>query len=150
MERFIREAQTLDLQPLLGYKLLKELIEDYEASPSLNTAIYSNLYNGVEYDCGGNATYYCEGVAIFLAYATYYRIIRENSFNVTAFGVVQKNDQNSEPLSDERLSGLISMVKEKVDYYRKSIKDFLCEENSLYTSYYPEKKRTINYKLIGD
>jgi len=143
--RFIKDAENMDVVPLLGYPLYKALLDNYNSSPSLPTEKYEKLYSGTDYD-----EEYCFGIEAYIAYCVYYRMLRENSIQMTAFGVVKKTDSNSEPLGGDDLTGIINIAKEKADFYRKSIERYLRCNYGTYPLYSNSKKRNINYKSIGD
>ncbi len=106
LSMYIDEARRLDLQVALGAELLAKI--DANAG-----AAYNTLIAGGTYTYGTPAvTYTFAGLKKALCYFVYARMIKANSVNVTAFGVVTKTDPNSEIASDKRL---MMMANESYD-----------------------------------
>lgn len=148
--RFIRESQIFDIQPLIGQELLEDLLAEIDVSPELSTTKLYDLYYGKTYLVG--TTYYrTEGIQMLHAYCAYKRILEENSINLTAFGVVQKIDELSQPITDGQMNMILSKVNEKVIALKAQIYDYLCAHSTTYTEWKGWKnKRNINIKLIGE
>lgn len=89
----IDDAEFLDLRPLLGRKLLKAL-EDNKT----DGGAYQLLLEGGEYTYDGE-DYKQPGVEKVLSLFAYPRYILHGGFTDTAFGFVEKSNQDSTPVS---------------------------------------------------
>ena len=89
---YIEEAETLWLKPIIGAKLYREIEAD---KPS-----FSDLINGVLYD---NDTKDFPGLGITMGYLSFSRFVRNQNVNITAFGVVIKRGDLSEPAEDKTI-----------------------------------------------
>lgn len=151
MTRFIRESQIFDVIPLLGWDLTNALLNDLNTSPPLQTERFSLLYNGGECENNSGDKYYLHGIKMFHAYCTYKRLLDENSVNLTAFGVVQKIDELSQPLTDVQMAMITNKVNEKVMALRDNVYNFLCMKSADYNEW--KNYQIKNYrkiKVIGD
>jgi hypothetical protein len=86
---YVDEVEQIYVAPRLGAKVFKE-ISDYDGS---GDAELSLLWSGGYYD---DDTRVFAGLKKAYCYLAYSRFIRNQSVNVTAFGVVQKTGQFSE------------------------------------------------------
>lgn len=85
----IREAQLIDIKPLLGERLFYKIL----AAP----ADYEALLTGGEYTYNGE-TYHSNGLKMVLCYYAYARYIYFGSAIDTPFSVVEKLNDNSRPV----------------------------------------------------
>lgn len=90
LKPYIEEVEKLLLMPAFGASLFRKIDEERE--------MYGELYSGGYYDDGKR---WFAGLSAAAGYLVYSRLVRDQSCNVTAFGVVQKVSQYSEPM-DER------------------------------------------------
>jgi hypothetical protein len=91
---YVDEVEQIYVAPRLGAKVFKE-ISDYDGS---GDAELSLLWSGGYYD---NDTRVFAGLKKAYCYLAYSRFIRNQSVNVTAFGVVQKTGQFSEAIDSK-------------------------------------------------
>lgn len=124
LEPYIMEAQDIDLRLFLGDELYIELVNDFEVSPSLATQIYNDLYNGKTYTFGGR-TYKHEGIVPILSYFTYARYVANSQVTSTKYGVVQKKNDFSDPLSEKTVSRLVQQARSQGIVYQERVKLFL-------------------------
>ena len=136
LDPHILEAQNFDLRPFLGDEFFLDLINDFTASPSLDT--YSDLFNGGSYTYGGN-TYYNDGIKQFLVYSVYARYTSNSNVIATASGFVQKTNQYSEGVPEKTISRLITQSRSGADTCLHSIKEFLQRNSADYPLYKCEK-----------
>lgn len=117
LRNFIREAENIDIRPVIGVDVWRRLSEygpvqidnegtlllDEKGHPILVNTTYAvsdeeaKLLLGGYYtsDCGCEE--YFEGLLLALGYFAYARLVREQSLNVTAYGVVIKEGELSSP-----------------------------------------------------
>lgn len=93
MRPYIEEADKLYLLPLIGAWLHKD-IED-------NRNEYDFLFNGGYYDDNKK---HLTGLREAMGYLSYSRFIRNQNVNTTAFGVVIKKADYSEPADDRTIT----------------------------------------------
>ena len=84
---YIQEAESIDVAPFIGV----DVYQGIDENPQDNQTIL----NGGYYDRDGE-TFKMDGLIKVISYFAYARLIRGNSTNVTAFGVVSKNSQYSD------------------------------------------------------
>jgi hypothetical protein len=116
MQPYIRETEMLEIMPVIGAGLYKEIIErryanltdnsenqiqdNSENNVILNDEEFFELLEGGYFkDCGKNMQYQ-DGLITAIAYLTYARAIIQNGINFTAFGIVTKKTETSEPTDD--------------------------------------------------
>jgi hypothetical protein len=141
---YVREAQRLDVLPAVTQR-----VWDY-IEQNLDEEIVKKLLIGGSYSYKGH-DYSFQGLEATIAMFTYARIIRNNSINVTAFGVVQKTIQDSAPAqsgeisraANEAFSVGVAYLKECVEYL-KSEDDFDFENCAF------EPRRRLKFRIIGD
>lgn len=88
---YIEDAQRLDLKPLLGERLYYELAN--------NATAHSDLLNGGTYSYDGK-TYDHPGLKKVLSLFAYARYVMFGSYTDTAFGFVEKSNQDSKSVGD--------------------------------------------------
>lgn len=93
VETYIREAQSLDILPAIGAEEFDRLNAE-TPSPELSSDEQLLLNGGVYEDSAGIKRRF-EGLKAALAYLAYARFIRNHQLNVTPFGVVFKEGDES-------------------------------------------------------
>lgn len=148
IDQYIREAQVMDLKPILGRKLYYDFIENY------TDAKYLDLLNGAEYDEDG-VTVQFEGVKPILVYYSFARILQYYGSNPTRFGLVKKLAENSEPLSTKEIQAMISQAKAGAISYQDELFRFLNENTDTYPLWKGQKgaqrkrRRTVKINSVG-
>lgn len=141
---YIQEAQQFDLKSLLGDEFYVALLKDFEASPSLQT--YYDLWNGHEWTFAGH-TYRHSGLKAVLIYFTYARYLASANSEVTAFGIVSKKTEQSEPISEKVLLRRIDDARTGARAYYDDVEKYMChfpDDFQLWLqSCAPKKKRGI-------
>lgn len=94
IEPYIQEVAEMFVIPQLGAKIYKAIEEG--TAPWIE-----ELKQGGYYD---DDTAYFAGLTSAVAYLAYSRMIRNQSVNVTAFGVVRKNGELSEQLDEATIA----------------------------------------------
>ena len=93
VEIYIREAESLDILPAVGaeeYDRLTAGTPDPELSGDEQL-----LLSGGTYEDEGGVKHRFEGLKVALAYLAYARFVRNHQLNVTPFGVVYKDGDES-------------------------------------------------------
>jgi hypothetical protein len=140
----ILEAQDFDLRPILGDEFYFALVEDFEASPSLQ--VYAALFNGCNYTYNGRQ-YSHEGIKAFLVYATYARYIANSNVIATPTGMMHKVNQFSEHVSEKTIARLVEQARSGaemqkirfVDFLNRNVNDYplwrvFCKKDTPYTA----------------
>jgi hypothetical protein len=143
LKPFILEAQEFELRPFLGEEFYIAFKDDFDASPSLST--YEDLFNGVTYTYSGKQ-YQHEGLKAMLIYYAYARYLSNSQSHSTAFGMVQKVNENSQPISEKTLTRLVSQAVAGAKVYEQRVKDYLIRNSATYTLYECVNK---NYRSGG-
>lgn len=105
LRNFIREAENIDIRPSIAVDLFRrldgmgpfsvvngEISGDYDLTTEEKSLLVGGYYSS---DCGCEE--YFEGLLLALGYFAYARLVREQSLNVTAYGVVIKEGELSSP-----------------------------------------------------
>jgi hypothetical protein len=142
LEPYILEAQEFDLRPLLGDELYNAVVEDFEASPSLQ--VYGDLFNGSDWTVGSH-TYKHNGLIPVLCYFAYARYKTNSNVEDTAFGTVTKRNIESEPVSEKTIARQSDQARSGAMAYWYKVEKFLCdnsEDYDLWVNGCKPKKRT--------
>ena len=111
IDQYIREAESLWVLPALGadvYKAIDVAPENY--TPALEGCYYDDN------------TKHHEGLITAIAYLAYSRFIRSQSINVTAFGVVMKRGEFSQPIDPKSISMAAGDAeKTGIEYLRQTV-----------------------------
>lgn len=129
---YVDEVEQIYVAPRLGAKVFKE-ISDYDGSGDDALTL---LWTGGYYDDDKRIFAGLKKACCYLAYS---RFVRNQNINVTAFGVVQKTGQFSEP-TDGKIVLAMARDAESIgmDYlencikYLTFIKKIQCESKSNY------------------
>ena len=127
---YVTEAQDLDIRPFLGDPLYYAFIEGVLASPQ--TEIYTDLLNGKEYVKDDHTIYFC-GLKTVIAYFAYARFVKNQSAQVTRFGITKKVTDYSEPISDEKVADMSGEARSNAMGYLSQVETFLDENDATYT-----------------
>lgn len=97
---YIVEAQQIDLRSILGDSLYVDFMTRVDVTADSKYAVYQELLKGKNYTYSGTV-YEHPGLIGYLAYMSLAKIYAGNSINVTKYGVTQKKQEDSEPVSRE-------------------------------------------------
>lgn len=145
IETYIRESESIDIKSALGDALfidVKEYPEKYEL-----------LLDGGTYEdkCGEKKIFM--GIKTALAYYTYARIVKNGDFNVTRYGLMQKEDEySSRPDIKEKVMAYNDAFS-IADRYLKECVWFLEEKKDDYPLYKGNGKIKANrtvFRILGD
>lgn len=125
IERFIREAQDLDLPQVMCQEFYYDLLKNYQS------AKYQKLIHGDKYTVGGIEIEF-PGLKAVLSYFTYSRYVMDSNISDTPFGMVQKTNEFSQPISstekrdrrDKSISDAHTYWQRVVDYLNAKKADF--------------------------
>lgn len=168
---YIREAELLDLEPVIGADL-------YEKLTNIGTIVLDDAQTQLQDEDGGdtyieaegdlpnnefkllNGGYYkdeCgvrhrfEGIKKALAYFSYARFVRNHSTQVTPFGIVNKLGDDSNP-ADARSIAAISADAHRIaeDYLAHAMKFWHCVERARANAAHGSNPRKKRFVAIGD
>lgn len=125
----IIEAQEFDLRPFLGDEFYIDLLEDFEASPSLVT--YSDLYNGVNYTYS-DRKFKCDGIAKLVVHYVWARYLMMANIHSTPEGLVQKKTEFSDPITEAARARIVSQAKSQSVVIQETIKRYLDRNRTSY------------------
>lgn len=122
MNPFISDAQYLDIKPLLGDRLYFALDSESKTDPKSDRFI--DLMQGGIYEYKGN-DYDNPGLEKVLSIFSYSRYVLLGSFTDTAFGFVQKSDQDSTPVGDAQKRNIHKMEQQSAMRYFAEVALFI-------------------------
>lgn len=108
----IRESTDIDLEEVVGTKMLKklkELVSTGDIQKEENE-LYKDLLDAAKY---------------FLAYATISRVVVISSAKIDNFGLSQADDEHVQALDMKEVFQLEKYYTNKADVYRKKLQDFI-------------------------
>lgn len=150
---YIDESEQLDIKNQIGESLFIDLLDYVGADDKTGFANYNLfLYGGTyEYETnqGTRAKKQIKGLIHALNYFVWARLIKNNNFTATSFGLVQKITDNSEPVSFKERNDVYGdaldiaqkYLGECIIYLKIHAKDF-----PLFKREY--KKSTFDFKII--
>jgi hypothetical protein len=122
LDPYILEAQEFDLKKLLGRELFIDLLDDFDASPSLTK--YEDLFNGLSYEYQ-DVKYQHRGLVPVLCYYSYARYILNSGGHSTDYGLRKKINQDSEEVSEKEKARRVTQAREGAVAYWNDVKVFL-------------------------
>lgn len=129
IDPYISEAQSQELQPLLGPAFYLAFVTDIDGgSPSPEN---TKLFEGGTYESGTLEIFF-RGVKEFLSYATFSRFVIRNNQQVTRFGVVQREVPESSPVSSAMANQERLDARAVMQGVQREISDFLDSQSSDY------------------
>jgi hypothetical protein len=150
--QFVSEAQMLDVKNWLGDALLLEIVGQAQTSPSSLTAKNELLLNGGSYEYGGR-NYHFQGLKAAIIYYAFGRFTNRSSVNYTAAGIVIKESDFSNPVSDKMVQRLETEARLTAEAIRDEVVRFLNRKKDdypLWRGCYNSQDRTRTFKVIGD
>jgi hypothetical protein len=146
----ILEAQEFDLKKIMGESFYLDLMDDFEAVPSLTK--YGDLFNGVQYTYNGNK-YEHAGIRAVLAYHSYARYVPDAQTQSTASGFVKKTNQYSEHVSDKSITRKAQQARSGAQAHWDDVRRYLERKSTDYPLFKCGKsgryKSGIKIKRIG-
>lgn len=151
---YILEAEMLDVIDSIGAKIYKAIDENTVNTLTYTTGTTTVTYDDSEYSILMNGGYYdeeekrCGGLINAIIYLAYGRFVKNNSLNVTAFGVVVKNGQLSEP-ADTKAVMIHSEESRKIGLeYLRQVYDYIVFKNGKVCG--TKQTNGLRFKVIGD
>ena len=145
---FIPEAEQLDVKPILGEQMYIDLLEAQTGTTlSVNQVL---LLDGGIYTVE-NRKYIFKGLKVAISYFVYSRLIRNADGQLTRFGFVDKNlNESDRPQLKEKLVAADDAAKSGNAYLNEVLQ--LIKLNDMDEVYvHPDKsKRTYTINAIGD
>lgn len=145
IETYIRESESIDIKSALGDAFYLDVREHPEK--------YALLLDGGTYEdkCGEKKIFM--GIKTALAYYTYARIVKNGDFNVTRYGLMQKEDEySSRPDIKEKVMAYNDAFS-IADRYLKECVMFLDDRKEEYPLYKGNGKIKANrtvFRILGD
>ena len=147
IEPYIREVEQLDIIPAIGASLYQQVtdenfIQSLESTGSATITIggiiiiitkeqWEKFLNGDYYTCGNSCgcdnVQYSAGLIAAISYLAYARMLPNHQVNITAFGVVNKTTNYSEPVDEKTLFRAANEARKiGLEYLRQSIDHLRC------------------------
>ena len=142
IDSFIREAENMDLKPVLGDSLLIAVKRDSTA--------FAALWNGVLYKTSTGEEKSFEGLKSALAYFTYARFVRNSDGNVTRTGFMVKDNEHSARASDAERQRAWNDVHAIGEKYLRDCMDFVKADEKCRSCCGIHKRIEGRYKVLGD
>lgn len=131
MDRWILEAQRMDIRPILGDAFYHDFVENFDVTGHAEYTNYQNLLNGTTYT-HNSETIKFEGLKPCVVYYTYARMIKNQQINVNPFSVTQKLVQESQQVSSATLKMQVDDAISSAVVYQQETVQFLETQISLY------------------
>jgi hypothetical protein len=156
---YITETEHIDIIDCLGALIYKTIDENTGttltytscsgATITFDATEYATLLNGGYYtSCDLSTTYYCGGLIPAIGYLAYARFVKNNSLNVTSYGVVIKQGQLSEP-ADTKAVMIHANESEKIGKeFLKSVYNYIVYKEGEVSG--TKDKSSSKFKVIGD
>lgn len=167
IEPYIKDAEILDVLPVIGASLYKQLDEldlglldnsgvsitnNQGEQINVDNKLYTDLLNGCYYECSDCACNedklrHSEGLISTIAYLAYSRLLPNHPINVTAFSVVYKHGEFSDKVDETALIRATNQAKNIGKEYLRQCIDYMkcmnliCEKKQI--------KRRSKFKAIG-
>jgi hypothetical protein len=126
IETFIQEAQDFDLKEIICRPFFFDILKNFQEVD------YQKLIHGETYiDKDGNEIEY-KGIKAVLVYFAYARYVFKGSVTDTGFGVVQKKNEYSDPISEKEKKDIRTSSRQDAMIYWKECEIYLNEKIELF------------------
>lgn len=122
---YIEDAELLDLKPLLGELLYNDIVDNS------GDAIYVDLLEPKTYTYDGK-NYKHSGLKKVLSIFANARYVIHGSYTDTGFGLVQKSNQDSQPVSETQKRNIYKKEQQTATAYFGAIALFLDRNKTVY------------------
>lgn len=112
LSAFINEAENLYIKPLLSEKLYNDIL-----SKGVALEPYRTLYEGGVYNSTDGEQVSFMGLRVAISYYVYAQNIMSGDFQATRYGMVIKDNDYSQPLSDKSRSAAYNNALEIASAY---------------------------------
>lgn len=143
IDPYIEEVQLIELQNVLGDALFYDLMLKFDTSGDPMYSKYQDLLNGVVYVVN-SVSIQCGGLVPMLCYYTLARFFRNNPINITRYGLVTKNTEESTPVEQPAVEAAIGELKSIGINYQNRVIEFLKAKATDYPLYQYNTKELIN------
>lgn len=142
IDSFIREAENMDLKPVMGDSLLYAVRRE----PTAFTA----LLNGGMYKSASGDIKTFEGLKSALAYFTFARFVRNGDGNVTRVGFTVKDNEHSTRASDVEKGRTYNDTRAIAERYLRECMDFVKVDEKCQSCCGERRRKEGKYKVLGD
>ena len=142
IDAFIREAENMDLKPVLGDALLHAVKAD--------SRVFSALLNGGMYETSSGEKRTFEGLKSALAYFTFARFVRNGDGNVTRSGFMVKDNEHSARASESEKERTYNDVRSIGERYLKECIEFVKYDEPCKACCRDSKPKGGKYRVLGD
>jgi len=150
--QFVSEAQLFDVKPWLGDELLNEISQQFSGSPSAVSDENLKLLNGGTYTYNSK-TYMFQGLKASIIYYAFARFTNRTPYNYTAAGIVSKQSDFSDPVSDKVIQRLETEANLMGEAVRDEVVLFLnrnSEDYPLWNKDCRSPQRRVTFTPMGD
>lgn len=144
----LREAQKMDLSPILGRPLYRDFITQVFDQNATMYDQYQDLLNGTDYVYNNNTIQY-EGIKPMLCYFAYARFLPKQPLNVVRFGVTTKQTDESTPVDPKILNQNVIDARGSAIHYQEDVTCFLQSNKDIYTLYEDKLSVSTNKNSIS-
>lgn len=142
MDSFIREAENMDLKPVLGDSLLYAVRR--------NPAEFTALLEGAMYKTASGETKTFEGLKSALAYFTFARFVRNGDGNVTRVGFTVKDNEHSARASEAEKERTYNDARAIAERYLRECMEFVRVDEKCRSCCGFLERKEGKYKVLGD
>lgn len=141
IDSFIREAENMDLKPVIGDALLYAVKKDSER--------YAPLLMGGLYETPQGELKSFEGLKSALAYFTFARFVRNGDGNVTRSGFMVKDNEHSARASETEKERAYNDAKSIAERYLSECMEFVKQNEECAKCCKPVRKAS-KFKILGE
>lgn len=142
IDSFIREAENMDLKPVMGDSLLYAVRRDSSA--------FVTLLGGGMYRLPSGEVRTFEGLKSALAYFTFARFVRNGDGNVTRSGFMVKDNEHSTRASDAEKERAYNDARAIAERYLRECMEFVRHDETCKACCGERKSSGGRYKVLGD
>ena len=139
LDPYILEAQYFDLRPILNDAFYADFLLRVKLTADGLFTVYQELLNGKDYTVDGVKVRF-PGIIPFLVYMAFGRFVIQHPVQVTRFGLVTKNNDQSTPADPAMIKMKALAAKDNAGGYQLEIIKFLDELSSTYPLWDSEGK----------
>lgn len=122
--QFVKIAQEIDVQNLLGTKLYDKISNDITSGAAGGAGLSGNYLTLVNE--------YVQPILIWFAQVNY---IPFSAYTIAKGGVYKHQAENSQSVDKNEIDYLVSKAREYANYYSTRMVDYLCFNNDLFPEY---------------
>lgn len=121
---YIQEAQQFDLKRLMGDPFYTDFMARFDNPADGKYAAYQALLKGTTYTINGNSVEY-PGLIGYLSYMSLARFFNNNQINVTKYGLVSKDMDQSTQLDWKAIAAAVAEIRANALNLQVDIRQFL-------------------------